>query len=934
MKKSFLFLLLIAFLSSAKAQVPTELWGVTEKGGYGYGTIFKTDNNGNNLIVTDAFKAPIAGKYPPEGRFCEASNGKLYGVMGGGVYDNGILVELNRATGAFIKKIDFNQPVNGMSPNGLVKATNGKLYGTTLNGGPDEQGTLFEYDVTTNTLITKVTFNGSTNGSFPYDDLLLASNGKLYGMTQSGGANNSGVLYEYDPGTDSFLLKIDFSGINGSSPRGTLVQTSDGKLHGITSMGGINDMGTIFEYEIASNRLTTKVNFGGDLSGTNPYGGLELANDGLLYGTTSSGSGASANGTLYKFIPGDTTITKILDFDPINNGAIPYGSLKKASNGLLYGMASQGGANSSGTLFEFNTATSTFKKLFDFDQLATGRHPYSTIMQASNGRLYATTSEGGKYNRGVVFEYAISSSSYKKIAELEGGIDGEAPRGTLMLASNGKIYGTAAFGGLYGSGVLIECDPSINKGKFVKKVDFDGANGNRPVFAPVQAPNGKLYGTTELGGSNNAGTIYEFNPATNTFVKKIEFDGSGMGKAPAGLMLATNKKIYGMTTYGGQNGDGVLFEFDPATGIFTKKLDFNGFETGSYPHGNLIQSQTNGKLYGLTSYSDSDHRGVLFEYDLSTDTLIKKVDFGGSDNGYDPEGSLTELGNGHLYGLTTMGGTADAGTIFDYDPASGQYFKKYDFNGTDGGYPYGSLAIASNGKLYGMTMTGGSLNRGTLFEYNWIQNQFTQKIVFDGANGMSPNRSTLLEVCKSIYLTPQPGAIIICEKKPLIINSGVSGQEYKYEWYKNGTLIKDSTSAIYKENSSKLSDAGNYYCKVSNGCRSINTPVTKVDIKPITTSECFPMGIDPDVAAQTPVYLYPNPATDHFSLQINATDLKSITIEICDLLGHLVQKEARAVKGNENTIIIGIDAISSGVYMVRIMDEAAHLLKNEKLIKY
>jgi uncharacterized repeat protein (TIGR03803 family) len=933
MKKSFLFIILVTCIFSAKAQVPTELWGITEKGGYGYGTIFKTDKNGNNLVVTDAFKAPIAGKYPPEGQFCEV-NGKLYGVMNGGIYDNGILVELNPANGGFIKKIDFNQPVNGTSPNGLVKATNGKLYGTTLNGGPDELGTLFEYDVAANTLVTKVTFNGSGNGFFPYGDLMLASNGKLYGMTQWGGSNNLGTLYEYDPATNIFVSKIAFSGTNGSSPKGALIQ-ANGNLYGITNMGGANDKGTLFEYIIASSTLTTKFSFGDSIiTGTYPFGGLELANDGLLYGTTSAGIGTSANGILYKYNPAGAMFTKIRDFDPLTNGATPYGSLKKASNGLLYGMASQGGTTTNGTLFEFNTATSAFNKFVDFDGPMKGRCPYSTLMQASNGKLYATTNVGGKSDRGVVFEFTITSHTYKKIADMEGGLEGEAPRGTLMLASNGKIYCTAAFGGTKGSGVLIECDPAINKGKFMKKFDFDRAiSGDRPVFAPTQALNGKLYGTTESGGANNAGTLYEFDPVTNAFAKKIDFDGTAKGKAPAGLMLASNNKLYGMTTYGGQNDDGVLFEFDPATGTYSKKLDFKGFETGAYPHANLIQSKVNGKLYGLTSYSDGDHRGVLFEYDPVTNILVKKIDFGGPGNGYDPEGSLVEVSNGHFYGLTTMGGTADAGTIFEYDPVTNQYSKKYDFNTTDGGFPYGSLMIASNGKLYGMTIGGGIANRGIMFEYDWIQNQFTKKVIFDGTNGMAPNRSTLLEVCKAIYLTPQPANIIVCEKKPLIINSGVMGSEYTYEWFKNGTLIKDSVSGIYKIKTAMLSDAGNYYCKVSNGCRNINTPVVKVDVKPISMSECFFVDVANAIADQPTIHLYPNPATDQFTIQLNAPHVKLITVEIFDLLGHLIQKESRTVTSAENKVNIGIESLTSGVYMVKIWDASDQLLQ-EKLIKY
>ena len=132
---------------------------------------------------------------------------------------------------------------------------------------------------------------------------------------------------------------------------------------------------------------------------------------------------------------------------------------------------------------------------------------------------------------------------------------------------------------------------------------------------------------------------------------------------------------------------------------------------------------------------------------------------------------------------------------------------------------------------------------------------------------------------------------------------------------------------------SKLSDAGNYHCKVSNGCRSINTPVVKVDVHPITTSECFFVDVANTDADQTTIQLYPNPTTDQFTIRLNALHVKLITVEIVDLLGHLVQKEVRAVTGS-GTMTIDIETINSGVYLVKIWDASSQLLKNEKLIKY
>ena len=97
-----------------------------------------------------------------------------------------------------------------------------------------------------------------------------------------------------------------------------------------------------------------------------------------------------------------------------------------------------------------------------------------------------------------------------------------------------------------------------------------------------------------------------------------------------------------MTAYGGVNGDGVLFEYDPATNIYTKKFDFDGSATGVYPFGSLLEAG-NGKLYGMTVYGGVNGDGVLFEYDPATNTCAKKLDFDGSATGTYPFGSLIEI---------------------------------------------------------------------------------------------------------------------------------------------------------------------------------------------------------------------------------------------------------------------------------------------------
>ncbi|HRG53754.1 MAG TPA: T9SS type A sorting domain-containing protein [Bacteroidia bacterium] len=929
MKRILLASILFPFFLSVKAQGTKQLWGVTEKGGESYGVIFKTDQNGQNQQIIHAFKASTGGKSPSYGKLCEGATGKLYGVLDGGKYDNGILIEFKTDTNALVKKVDFKESINGAGPFGLVKAANGKLYGVTHNDGTTQKGTIFEYDASTNVLTTKVIFTGP-NGANPYAVLLLAANGKLYGTTEMGGANELGVLFEYDPATNTFTKKIDFDDVNGASPRGELIAVTLDKLIGTTYMGGTDAMGTVFEYTISTNTLVKKLDFKGT-NGSYPIGGLRLANN-SLYGNTLTG-GATDEGILFKLSTTTFAFTKIIDFSGTTSGSFPHASLAKATNGLLYGTATEGGANSGGTVFQVDPQTDIFTKLWDFSNVTSGRFPFATLMQANNGKLYGTTSQGGTSDRGTVFEYNITTKTLTKQVDFENGIEGEAPRGNLMRATNAKIYGGTAFGGTYGFGTLFECDPNVAGGAFKKKIDFDGINtGDRPVYAPVEV-NGKLYGTTEMGGANDKGVLYAYDLINGSFIKKIDFDGTEKGQQPMGLLKAPNNKLYGMTTLGGKNGKGVIYEFDPALDSFAKKVDFNASENGASPYGNLILA-SNGKIYGLTSYADAAHKGTLFEYDYVNNMITKRVDFGGTaGNGYVPTGDLVEAPNGKLYGLTNQGGAEDMGTIFEYDPITSNYALKFSFNGnSNGGSPYGSLTLSSNGKLYGLTTVGGTTDLGTVFEYNYDD---TVKVTvnFDGTNGQNPYYSTLLALCNAFTLTPQPDAKNICETKELVIHSGAVGTGYTFQWYKNDTLIPTATNIDFIINSCALTDAGKYYCLVSDGCSSVQSTTNSVTVNAINSPGCEVTGAAEIDAKLPDVVIFPNPAMDHVNVKCNRLYDYKIKAELKNLLSQQVLIEASSSDKNP-TIEINISGLKAGIYLIVVTDSNNAVLSSEKLVKY
>ncbi len=726
--------LILLLLSTSPLQGQGGLWGMTSSGGPdGVGVIFKTNYDGTGQAVMHSFTSPTPGANPYSD-LCQATltNGKLYGMTTyGGMFDKGVLFEYDLATNTYSRKLDFNDTEKGSYPYGsLVQAVNGRLYGMTLGGGAFGQGVIFEYDPTTSSYTRKLNFNG-TNGLYPSGSLIQATNGKLYGMS-GGGASSYGIIFQYDPINSTYTKKLDFNGTEkGSYPKGSLMQAANGRLYGMTSNGGVSNNGVLFEYDPVTDTYTKKIDFNGAEKGTEPMGSLTQATNGKLYGMTTYG-GIFDKGVLFEYDPATDTYTKKLDFNGSEKGRYSAGSLMQASNGKLYGMA-LGGEFSDGVVFEYDPATNAYTKKLDFDGPSKGSYPNGSLIQASNGKLYGMTYSGGVNDYGVLFEYDPATSTYSKRLDFNRSDNGNLPPSGLAMAGNGRLYGLSNRGGLNGLGVLFEFDPASDT--YSKKVDFDGpGNGRHPGCSLAEALNGKLYGTTTGGGASGFGVLFEYEPATNTYTKKLDFDRATKGSYPLSLTLAANGKLYGLTSLGGVSGDGVLYEYDPVTNTYIKKLDFDRTNKGAEPTGSLIQA-VNGKLYGMTYSGGANYNGVLFEYDPTTNTYTKKLDFASFER---PLGSLKQASNGKLYGMTYAGGANYNGILFEYDLATNTYTKKLDFGGASkGSYPRGSLTESPNGKLYGITSSGGSNDAGVLFEFNPATGAYAKKLDFIGSNGSS-----------------------------------------------------------------------------------------------------------------------------------------------------------------------------------------------------
>ncbi len=229
----------------------------------------------------------------------------------------------------------------------------------------------------------------------------------------------------------------------------------------------------------------------------------------------------------------------------------------------------------------------------------------------------------------------------------------------------------------------------------------------------VQGNDGNFYGTTYNGGTNNHGTIFRISPSGNK--TNLHTFGDGNVNYANGLVQGTDGNFYGTTYQGGTNGVGSVFRMTPA-GVYTNFHTFGSSPfDGRQPFAALVQG-SDSNFYGTTYYGGTNGVGTVFRITPAGAYSILYSFDGFPNDGAQPEAALIHAGDGNFYGTTIAGGTNGLGTVFRFNPASGET-NLYTFGGspTDGVEPNAALVQGSDGNLYGTTYGGGSNSVGTVF---------------------------------------------------------------------------------------------------------------------------------------------------------------------------------------------------------------------------
>ena len=349
-------------------------YGATSNGGYfNQGTVFRVTPDGVETVLY-SFAGGNADGANPTGNLVQGSDGNFYGATGSGGagkcpgpepvgYNGppstcGTLFKLTPNGAETVLHI-FSGGADGGEPTGsLVQGSDGDFYGTTSYGS----GTVFAITPQGEETALYSFPNYTNDGSKP-SSLIVGSDGNFYGTTFIGGNSNYGTVFRITPaGAETVVLYSFLGGSDGELPSASLAEGSDGNFYGTTPFGGSSRDGTIFRITPSGDETVLYSFPGGTKNGANPYTALIQGDDGSFYGTTQAGGNENNNpcgggcGSLFKITPTGNETTLYLFAASTMDGALPAGSLIQGSDGNFYGTTSGGGQFDGGTVFQITPA--------------------------------------------------------------------------------------------------------------------------------------------------------------------------------------------------------------------------------------------------------------------------------------------------------------------------------------------------------------------------------------------------------------------------------------------------------------------------------------------------------------------------------------------------------------------------------------------------
>lgn len=371
------------------------------------------------------------------------------------------------------------------------------------------------------------------------------------------------------------------------------------------------------------------------------------------------------------------SFTVLHTFTGAADGSAPYGSVTLDGHGNLYGTTFTGGHNGTGcgssgcgTVFKLMRSGSgwIFSPLYQFQGAGDAANPYSGVAVGPDGSLYGTTSLGGSFGLGTVYNLrpparavgnALGGWSERVLYAFSGALDGAYPGlGTLVFDSSRNMYGTAEQGGVQctvdagACGTMFELTPSGGGWTESFFQFMGGADGGNPLSGVVLDAAGNLYGTTDIG--NFDPVAYELTPNGTGWNETPLYNLGPFSDPRGGVILDGAGGLYGTDV------SGPVYQLSPSGGSWSYSL-LHSFSGSSGPWNGVVPDAS-GNLYGTTCADGTHGKGSVFKLTRSGDSWTETdvYDFTGGSDGSCPIGGIARDSSGNLFG-TTMGGGSGCG---------------------------------------------------------------------------------------------------------------------------------------------------------------------------------------------------------------------------------------------------------------------------------
>ncbi len=714
---------------------PDGLYGVAWGGTWDNGSVFRFDPaeaGAGKVVKLYSFRDdhPIEGLSRPYFGLVRASDGHFYGMREGRNWDGVPPTAVYRVgpAGDYRTVYAFEQRSQGIGPTGPLVEVDGELWGTCWSGGePKFDGTVFK--VSTEGVFDRVhAFSGGVDGSRPEGGLTFRPHdGLLYGTTSLGGAEDLGTIFSIDPATGELETLYDFSSATDSSvPMGQLTVAPDGFVYGALTHANpsFRSCGQVFRFdpEVPGAGISVVRGFrcSGDVTKF-PRGGM-VVHDGYLYGVTLGDTlpGREADQGVFRI---DLATDGFEVLALIDTAEAMWGDLVVADDGFIYAQSWGNGQSGgdAGSIFRIDPSDGSVARVFVFAMDAAPRKPFSVVEDAKGDILVATRS-GGEANEGTIVRLGDSGATEVLHSFARGDKYAGPSTAFLTPGSDGVVYGTRSTGGDLGGGMVFTLDQT---GAFSELHAFDGAyphydHGPSGPLVESRFEPGRFLGAVTkpfFGGS-----VYEIssNGDFRYLVQAQSWEG-----APSGRLLETGDGwLYGVSTirnWGSSYHPGEIFRWSEGSGY--QRLAELDWRQGQYPVSGLTPRQVVdggvSYLYGVAPeggvIENGVQHGTIYKFDPGEEEIELVHAFSG-DDGLGPVGELVLVEDGTLYGMTRGGGAHGLGTLFAITVAD-EVVPIHHFSQSDGAHPEGPLFLGSDGNLYGATIAGGPGGGGVVFRY-------------------------------------------------------------------------------------------------------------------------------------------------------------------------------------------------------------------------